>query len=986
MADERTRILVEPIISSADARAFANTLGNSLTQTARSWRDEMKKMTAEGHSAGMKVALASGKSGQALKSFMQSNVADVYGKFMKELRAGNLAEAQKYSRILDKQTRRFKSEADAIANAFEKMGERQARTFEQRARGFQQSAEGIDAGLRGGVRGVGGLGRGAVNRLRQYGLEKQGLAEEQMAAAREGGRAAPKGAVRMAKIGKSMAGAAKALGAIGAALAVVVLLVKAFIDLDNKMKELRKTVVDTTGAMEFGFGAGQTEARRVTAELDRMRDEFNAVGAEAEGMYATTKQMLEVTAAISGAGRNIKFLREEVDRAGNSVRSYVDVTNIAITYSRMLGESMGETGGRIGKIAMETGMDIATIGDAFAMMTREAEMAGFQTKRFFSTVTEATSGLLYYNVRLQDSAKLLGELSQTLGETMGTKIFRDVVQGGAKTTEDALKQYYLSGQQRTRNILGAAAAHQVEALYKDLGDKGQQALADIGIEGAKEFADAMGDPEQREKIKESLRGVDMEEFATMIRPLGQLVDAQRGTVGEVARALKVLPPAAKFAMLARPGGEVFGGRTFEQLVETKDVGVQAALENVLRELGFAMTPEAMNAMADQMEALRNEYEAAKKAGEKPGSFEDYIINHMTDDLAEDLTTVRDEQMETAKQIQKDVRDISDILEEHILAVLKSIHGVVTDILGAITIGRDEGATQKERAAAAARQHRREQEKQEQKRTRAERRAETAETPEERRRAAGEATRAEAAATQEETKATRAEAVAAEVRAAEEEAAGRGEEEISIGEAGAARARGHLTASGVTELAGDTKVREMASILENYARKKGGMSRAGYGNAVMAVLQDMEGGPLAELADLGVPVQTAVDVARAMADSKDWGFFEGAQKGDYFFDQLLEQLSKEISRTSAATAARADIQKVGDLLLGPKGAGSLIFPPGGAKPLMTSPDDTVMATRPGGPLSGAMGGSKAPVEINIYGGDQKKVYDTVMRVLKATGHA
>ena len=74
--------------------------------------------------------------------------------------------------------------------------------------------------------------------------------------------------------------------------------------------------------------------------------------------------------------------------------------------------------------------------------------------------------------------------------------------------------------------------------------------------------------------------------------------------------------------------------------------------------------------------------------------------------------------------------------------------------------------------------------------------------------------------------------------------------------------------------------------------------------------------------------------------------------------------------------------------------ALILPGGGNRPVLTDPQAMILAFKQGGPLAGALGGGggggggggSAPVNINIYGGDQKKIYDTVMRALKALGHA
>jgi hypothetical protein len=41
-------------------------------------------------------------------------------------------------------------------------------------------------------------------------------------------------------------------------------------------------------------------------------------------------------------------------------------------------------------------------------------------------------------------------------------------------------------------------------------------------------------------------------------------------------------------------------------------------------------------------------------------------------------------------------------------------------------------------------------------------------------------------------------------------------------------------------------------------------------------------------------------------------------------------------------------------------------------------------KPGGPIDRALGGGGGSVTVNIYGGDERRVYDVVKRVLQQTG--
>jgi len=87
------------------------------------------------------------------------------------------------------------------------------------------------------------------------------------------------------------------------------------------------------------------------------------------------------------------------------------------------------------------------------------------------------------------------------------------------------------------------------------------------------------------------------------------------------------------------------------------------------------------------------------------------------------------------------------------------------------------------------------------------------------------------------------------------------------------------------------------------------------------------------------------------------------------DQLIRGLQEMVQVWTGATAAK-----------------DLILPARGGAPIITDMADTIFAAQPGGPVAEAITGRGGTVNVNVYGGDQKKVYETVMRALKVTGNA
>lgn len=59
----------------------------------------------------------------------------------------------------------------------------------------------------------------------------------------------------------------------------------------------------------------------------------------------------------------------------------------------------------------------------------------------------------------------------------------------------------------------------------------------------------------------------------------------------------------------------------------------------------------------------------------------------------------------------------------------------------------------------------------------------------------------------------------------------------------------------------------------------------------------------------------------------------------------------------------------------------LYVPAGGRPIKLDRRDSVVASRPGGVLS-SMGGGAKNVTVNVYGGDQRVVWDTIQRAIRS----
>jgi hypothetical protein len=156
-------------------------------------------------------------------------------------------------------------------------------------------------------------------------------------------------------------------------------------------------------------------------------------------------------------------------------------------------------------------------------------------------------------------------------------------------------------------------------------------------------------------------------------------------------------------------------------------------------------------------------------------------------------------------------------------------------------------------------------------------------------------------------------------------------------------------------------------------------------------------------DLEMAVERAAAEGKKAADELGWfaGSDEELQAEEEAFRAALKTelvplftQAANLERIANSTEETASAAQTGVALdlVGADRAKDLILPASGGSPIITDERDTLFAARPGGPLAGAMGGGggggggRGSVQVNVYGGDQRKVYETVMRALKATGNA
>jgi len=1065
-------INVDVLFRSRNAAEMANYIGQMLARSVKQWRGDLKTEMGKAIQAATKFAFASGETGTAIKSFVKANLAGPYAEAQKALRENDLIAAQKYNDILMKRSRRYKRELDNMTRAHAAVLARQDRSFTQRTDEFK----GILGALRGGPEGLLGLFRGGAGRLEQRGLVRQqkggALAEEAEKIEDPAKRAAQaKAAARMATMGKAIAKVGMALGAIAAVAGVILVIVKAFMDLDKVIKDMNKSLVETAGAADFGFDRAEAGAGAFKKELEKIRRETTGLNQNWDDFAAKTAEQQAVLRALNEAGLTFAMMRDNMKQVNTYMRNYTDAAGLVLTYARAIGMESTQMAQAMGQLVLRGTIDIQQVGEQFSTITREAERAGFQTKRFFSAVVEASSGMAFYGLRIEETTKLLSTMGSMIGQVYSEDVFRKI-QGKFKGSfQDMLKTVLLVGEERVTDLYQQAFETRIAQLERQTGISDLRQMV--------ESAGSLEEFQQRILGIEGLQGKDI----TELMQLGRLrLATMRGNVGAQATQMGAAGPAFQtiMALTATEPFRAFGdniGEAFNAAIQDEEMGpgIIAALEH-LHDLTGEDGPKLIELASTSSGQVKYLQTIAKQGGEIPQWAKDLgvtIENQGTEEAKimkdgvqilgwEDLFRAQVEsridqqkammsEREIAKAMWEETKSLHDTVSQAILGILTDIYAVVGAILDVMTWGKSEEEKEKLRQQWQTKAAQRELDLREKAQKQAETRAEEARKTQ---RAATDPREKERARLQEamaKEEAARAEAEGERAELAKGLLAQRVEPGVEE-RVGAFRAmQAQLPAGrqlpggmaktlqqqlgGISEedldqwieryeetmdktwgLAGADRAASAVKNMEQYLRATGEWEvlakQVGGEGVMMRAIEEAtklteqqigatttawgvqrEAGTQLQRY-LGAFAQTGVGPESQLTTGERLRGYVGrlaegqgpeslavkAESAITLFTKILEQIEKNTNQTAEGVEA-------GIVIEGAKNVQDTLILPEGGPPLVADAADTVFAAKPGGAIAAALGGGRGgAVTVNIYGGDQSKVYDTVMRVLKATGNA
>lgn len=273
----------------------------------------------------------------------------------------------------------------------------------------------------------------------------------------------------LSTVGKSLGGNAGVMvGALGGVVAMVGLLLAAFIGFDKKIKEFNKDIIKTHGAlsvMRLGGGNLNEGLRILKRTVSDLSGNFGVSEEDAKTLFDALDKGGITLASLTQGTRN-------ADAASRSLSSSLrDIYAVANTTGVGLSEYTDNLTNYVNDLAMST----QTVNDSFASIAQMASDSAFGTRRFYSMVVQATQGQTSLNTRLEDTGDLLLRMSKIMGQKKAAEMI-----GGAKLSDKStqdLTKMVISSRGGMRRVIAQEARTTSGNLARQAYGRGQGAAA-----------------------------------------------------------------------------------------------------------------------------------------------------------------------------------------------------------------------------------------------------------------------------------------------------------------------------------------------------------------------------------------------------------------------------------------------------------------------------------------------------------------------------
>jgi len=309
----------------------------------------------------------------------------------------------------------------------------------------------------------GGLAKGLGGML---GSAAKGVAAKMT----RGGMAAGGGGGMMA----GMIGTLTKLGPIlGMVSGAVMAIVKLFIDAEAAAKEFQKELLSTASTAEFlaaeggnSVAAFEDMKKSVTSIRDAAFDMNNNLD-----MGITSKTHTEFLNVLTQEGVSLKRITNDAAAANKEAGAFTtEMVNLGVAYSRSFGVSLNDISALQGELMTEMGASFKGVSMSFASMQLGAAESGIAANKFFGIIRGISSELSLYNMRMEESVKILTLMGRAMSPRSASKFLQTMSQGfKGMDLQSRLRMTLLAGKGNTKDIVQRDITRKSEGIAGDVG-------------------------------------------------------------------------------------------------------------------------------------------------------------------------------------------------------------------------------------------------------------------------------------------------------------------------------------------------------------------------------------------------------------------------------------------------------------------------------------------------------------------------------------
>lgn len=440
---------------------------------------------------------------------------------------------------------------------------------------------------------------------------------------------------------------------------------------DGQIREFNKTILDAAPAVDL-FGKTVFDSGfNLKTSLKEVRD---AAVSFSNITKVSAQDALNLITKFNDSGIALNQLRSEFSKTGSATEAYTEMAMFANTYTRALGISVDDLTTQFSFMFGKMGMGLDSIKGSFAAITAGAQVAGLNVKDFFTAVSQTTSGLALYNIRLDKTATQLLGLMKIMDKQKAQELLESKEMGN-QGIEERFKAGMLVGG-RGQKIFQAALKDQMANFTKDYSETFAETLGEIDMSKLAQMSGKeLGGLQQALIAEGSRKGLAPEQAAMAGQRLEKLRKVAQGAQGgtmDMAKGMSGLSGLSDVAMRLTQGMSLVGAQSLDEM-------------GYIARKNFEDLSGISGERFDEMASLLNRYQAQFPKDTIPQILErmasgEVPMTEADKKLLDEISKQKPKSMEQLAQDQINATtSITDILKNKIAGLLESIGSSLSEI-------------------------------------------------------------------------------------------------------------------------------------------------------------------------------------------------------------------------------------------------------------------------------------------------------------------